>query len=82
MVKQYNLKFQEHNNQNYFKLSHAIENQWMRLKVKKFTFNINSCIKKKKPFYALNMLRCAHVAKVRHVLAFQRDQCIRALDSS
>ena len=34
MVKQYNLKFQEDNNQNYFKLNHAIENQWMRLKVK------------------------------------------------
>ena len=34
MVKQYNFKFQEDNNQNYFKLNHAIENQWMRLKVK------------------------------------------------
>ena len=37
MVKQYNLKFQEDKdkNQNYFKLNHAIENQWMRLKFKK-----------------------------------------------
>ena len=49
MVKQYNLKFQEDNNQNYFKLNHAIENQWMRLNVKKkFTFNLNSWIQKKK----------------------------------
>lgn len=48
MVKQYNLNFQEDNNQYYFKLNHAIENQWMGLKVKKFTFNLNSWIQKKK----------------------------------
>ena len=30
MVKQYNLKFQGDNNQNYFKLNHAIENQCNR----------------------------------------------------